>query len=130
MDPFLAEKDSIRLDTIKERGMVIKNRFAITGISRPNRIISLSVNGRIVKAIVAQGNNFEFKPQYSRFDANYGSVLLGNGKMDFEWQNYINSGFFIKNEIKHLKQFKDKNGKTYIIAAINNDKPKIYKIEN
>ncbi len=80
--------------------------------------------------LILGGNNFEFKPQYSRFDANYGSVLLGNGQMDFEWQNYYSSGFFIKNEIKHIKQFKDKNGKTYIIAAINNDKPKIYKIEN
>jgi hypothetical protein len=76
--------------------------------------------------IIMGGNNFEFKPQYSRLDANYGSVLLGDGKLGFEWQNYDRSGFFIKNEIKHIKQFKDKNGKTYIITAINNDKPKIF----
>lgn len=79
--------------------------------------------------LILGGNNFEFKPQYSRMDANYGSVLLGNGQADFEWQAYDKSGFFIKNEVKHIKQFKDKNGVTYIIAAINNDKPKIYKIE-
>ena len=76
--------------------------------------------------IIMGGNNFEFKPQYSRLDANYGSVLLGDGKLEFEWQSYDSSGFFIKNEIKHIKQFKDKNGKTYIITAINNDKPKIF----
>jgi len=76
--------------------------------------------------IILGGNNFEFKPQYSRLDANYGSVLLGNGKLDFTWQNYDTSGFFIRNEIKHIEQFKDKNGKTFIITAINNDKPKIF----
>ena len=80
--------------------------------------------------LILGGNNFEFKPQYSRLDANFGSVLLGNGQRDFEWQDYNTSGFFIRNEIKHIGQFKDKNGKTYIITAINNDKPKIYKIEN
>jgi hypothetical protein len=78
--------------------------------------------------IIMGGNNFEFKPQYSRLDANYGSILLGDGKLGFEWQNYDSSGFFIKNEIKHIKQFNEKNGKTYIISAINNDKPKIFSI--
>jgi len=79
--------------------------------------------------LILGGNNFEFKPQYSRIDANYGSVLLGNGAMDFEWQSYNKSGFYIRNEIKHIAQFKDKNGKTFIITAINDNKPKIYKLE-
>ncbi len=72
------------------------------------------------------GNNFEFNPQYSRLDASYGDVLLGDGKSNFKWQDYGTSGFFVKGEIKHLKQFKDKNGKIFIIAAINDSKPKIY----
>ena len=76
--------------------------------------------------LIMGGNNFEFKPQYSRLDANFGSVLLGNDKLDFKWQNYDESGFFIKEEVKHIKQFKDKNGKKYVIAAINDDKPKVF----
>jgi len=79
--------------------------------------------------LILGGNNFEFKPQYSRIDANYGSLLLGNGEMEFEWQKYNTSGFYIRNEIKHIGQFKDKNNKTFIITAINDDKPKIYKID-
>lgn len=78
--------------------------------------------------IIMGGNNYEFKPQFSRLDANYGSVLLGDGKMGFEWQDYDKSGFFVRQEIKHLKTFSDKDGKQYLIAAINNDKPKIYKL--
>ena len=35
------------------------------------------------------GNNYEFKPQYSRLDANYGSVLLNDGAGNFAWQEYF-----------------------------------------
>lgn len=76
--------------------------------------------------LIMGGNNFEFKPQYSRLDASYGNVLLGDGKLGFQWQDYATSGFFVKEEIKHLRQFKDKNGKTYLIAAINDQKPKVF----
>ncbi len=76
--------------------------------------------------ILMGGNNFEFKPQYSQLDANYGSLLLGNGKGDFEWQNYDKSGFFVREEMKHIAPFTDKSGKTYYIVAINDGTPKIY----
>ena len=78
--------------------------------------------------LIMAGNNFEFKPQYSRQDANYGNVLLGDGKLDFKWQNYEESGFFIKNEVKKLKFFKDKSGNNFLITAINNDTPKTYRL--
>jgi len=78
--------------------------------------------------LIMGGNNFEFKPQYSRLDGNYGNVLLGNKELDFIWQDYSKSGFFIRDEIKHLKQFKDRNGNTFIIAALNDTQPKIYQL--
>ena len=79
--------------------------------------------------LILGGNNFEFKPQFSRLDANYGNVLLGDGKLNFQWQDYETSGFFIKDEIKHLKAFRDKQGNAYMIAAINDNKPKIFKLD-
>ncbi len=79
--------------------------------------------------LIMAGNNFEYKPQFSRLDASYGNVLLGDGNLGFEWQNYDRSGFKIKDEVKYLEQFKDKNGKTFMIVAINNNKPKIFAID-
>jgi hypothetical protein len=76
--------------------------------------------------LIMGGNNFEFKPQYSRLDANYGNVLLGNKELDFQWEDYDRSGFFIREEIKHLKQFTDRNGRVFLIAALNEAEPKIY----
>ena len=80
--------------------------------------------------LIMAGNNFEFKPQYSRLDANYGNVLLGDGQMNFTWQNYTDSGFFIRDELKHLQKFKDASGETFIITAINNRKPKIFALND
>lgn len=78
--------------------------------------------------LILGGNNFEFKPQFSRLDANFGSVLLGDGELGFEWQQYDKSGFFVRDEIKHLKAFRDKEGRTFMVAAINDNQPKIYRL--
>ncbi|MBT8262997.1 MAG: VCBS repeat-containing protein [Bacteroidia bacterium] len=78
--------------------------------------------------IIMGGNDFELKPQFSRLDANYGSVLLNDGNLNFDWQNYDTSGFFIKEEIKHIRQFKDAEGNAYIIVAINDEKPRVFGI--
>ena len=105
-------------------------------ISLPNRVQFSCVCGIVCTDVnkdgnidlILAGNNFEFKPQYSRLDSNYGSVLINNGNMDFSWQDYNTSGFMVKNEVKHLKQYTDKDGKTYVIVAINDEKPKIFYI--
>jgi hypothetical protein len=78
--------------------------------------------------LVMGGNKHEFKPQFSRLDAGYGNVLLGDGNLDFQWQEYDQSGFFLRGELKFLKPLRDKEGKTYLVAAMNEDKPRIFKL--
>jgi enediyne biosynthesis protein E4 len=95
--------------------------------SSVNAITTLDVNKDGVLDIVLSGNQYEFKPQFSRLDANYGSVLLGNKNGIFSWIPYNESGFFIKGEVKHLKTIKNKNNSFSIIAVINDSKPKIFK---
>jgi hypothetical protein len=90
----------------------------------------LDVNNDGLLDLIMAGNNFEFKPQFSRLDANYGNVLLNDGALNFNWQNYNTSGFFIKNEVKQLEVFQDKSGNSFVISAINNSEPKIYKLNN
>ncbi|KQC31008.1 VCBS repeat-containing protein [Flagellimonas eckloniae] len=77
--------------------------------------------------IILGGNKYNFKPQYSRLDASYGSVLMAKEGGKFEWLPYQESGFYVRGEIKHLLPFKDRNGQEYLFVAINNEKPKIYK---
>ena len=79
--------------------------------------------------LVMGGNNYEFKPQFSRLDAGYGNVLLGDGKMGFEWLDYDKSGFFVKGEVKFIRPIRDREGKTYLVVALNEDKPRIFKLD-
>jgi len=76
--------------------------------------------------LVMGGNNFGFKPQFSRQDASYGHVLLGDGELGFTWQDYSHSGFFVRDEIRHLSPFADKHGRKFIFAAINSGSPKVF----
>ena len=91
-------------------------------------IACIDVNNDTHLDLVMGGNNFEFKPQYSRLDAGFGNVLLGDGKMNFDWQDYSTSGFFIRDEMKQIKRFKDAKQRYFLIAAINDQKPKVYKL--
>ena len=89
-------------------------------------ILCEDVNNDGFLDLVMGGNNYEFKPQFSRLDASFGHVLLGDGKLNFDWQPYDSSGFFVKGEIKHLETFKDASGKSFLIAAINDQAPKTF----
>tara|TARA_B100001146_G_scaffold225239_1_gene248464 strand:- start:929 stop:4279 length:3351 start_codon:yes stop_codon:yes gene_type:complete len=89
-------------------------------------IACTDVNNDGTLDIILGGNDYEFKPQYSRLDANYGSVLLNDGNMNFTWEDYNSSGFFVRDEVKHIVTFKDRSGKEYFFVAINNQKPKVF----
>ena len=90
-------------------------------------ILCTDVNADGINDLVIGGNFYGLKPQFSRQDASYGHVLIGDGKKGFEWKNYTETGFFVRDEIRHLRTFSDRNGKRYLIAAINNGIPKIFK---
>ena len=107
---------------------MIKNLPARVQLSCVCDITCTDVNNDGNLDLIMAGNNYEFKPQFSRLDASQGNLLLGDGQLGFTWQDYETSGFKVRDEVKYLKQFKDKNGKTYVIAAVNNNKPKIFAI--
>ncbi|MEN8125185.1 MAG: VCBS repeat-containing protein [Bacteroidota bacterium] len=111
-----------------ENKFIIKKLPTRVQLSCINDISCFDINKDGNLDLIMGGNNFEFKPQFSRLDADYGDVLLNEGNLEFTWQNYNKSGIFIKSEVKHINQLKDKNGKTFILFAINNEKPKIFSI--
>ncbi|MFI2742934.1 VCBS repeat-containing protein [Zhouia sp. PK063] len=76
--------------------------------------------------LIMGGNSMYFRPQFGSLDANRGSVLLGDSKGNFSWLKNRVSGLNITGEVKQIKTFKNKNGKTYLFVARNNDTPKIY----
>ena len=92
-----------------------------------NTICVTDVNKDGISDLILGGNQYEFKPQFGRLDANYGSVLLGNKSGVYSWVPYSQSGFFVKGEIKHIKTLKNKNQKVSVLAVTNYNTPKIFK---
>jgi cytochrome c oxidase subunit IV len=50
------------------------------------------VNNDGILDLILGGNQYEFKPQFSRLDSNYGSVLLGSKSGTFSWLPKSNIG--------------------------------------
>jgi enediyne biosynthesis protein E4 len=94
--------------------------------SSVNTICTMDVNNDGILDIILGGNQYEFKPQFARLDANYGSVLLGSKLGEFTWLPNKKSGFTMFGEVKNIKTIKNKNKKVSVIAVINDNKPKIF----
>ena len=67
------------------------------------------------------GNNHFFKLRLGKFDANYGTLLLGNGKGEFKYSNQIESGLDIRGAVKSSLLIEDK-----LLLGINNNSLKTY----
>ncbi len=133
-DPQVLERTILKEARVSASGIFENQGGTFVFHELPNRvqfscvcgIVCTDINQDGNVDILMAGNNFEFKPQYSRLDASYGNLLLGKGGFDFEWQPYEESGFFVRDEVKHLQAFKDQEGRSYFIAAINDRKPKVF----
>ena len=86
------------------------------------------INKDGIPDLILGGNNFSFKPQFSRLDANQGLVLFGNDKGGFI--NQTQTGFNVKGEVKEMEWFTNESGKRYLIVGINEEQPKIFSIND
>lgn len=95
--------------------------------SSVNAIEVMDINQDSNLDLILGGNEYNYKPQYSRLDANFGSVLFGDGTGTFDWIDYNESGFFVKGEIKNIHVIKSKE-QSYLLLGINNEQPKLFKL--
>ena len=86
------------------------------------------INKDGIMDLILAGNNFNYKPQFSRLDANQGLVLFGNNKRNFI--NESNTGFKVKGEVKEMEWYTNKKGKRFLIVGINNEQPKIFELND
>jgi hypothetical protein len=73
------------------------------------------------------GNFFGVPPDQGRYDAGYGSLLLGDGTGAFVPVSLQNSGFVVTGEVRQIKSLQTATGETLIMAARNNDTVVIFK---
>jgi hypothetical protein len=74
------------------------------------------------------GNEYQAETGTGRYDASYGQFLKNDGKGGFSSITPLQSGFIVEGDIKSLKQITTKNNEQLILAAVNNDLLRCFKI--
>ena len=67
------------------------------------------------------GNFYGVPPDQGRYDASYGSLLLGDGTGTFAPVSLQKSGFVVTGEVRQIKSLQTAAGETVVVAARNND---------
>ena len=75
--------------------------------------------------ILLGGNLHRAKPQVGKYDANYGTLLAGNGRGEFSPVSVVESGLSIVGEVRDFMVVEN-GGKSILLVAINDQPLKAY----
>jgi hypothetical protein len=77
--------------------------------------------------ILLGGNQFSVKPEVGRYDASYGSFLIGDGKGGFSYISAKSSGFRLDGEVRDIMEVTTSTGEI-IVVACSNDSLQVFKV--
>ncbi|HEX6181104.1 MAG TPA: VCBS repeat-containing protein [Chitinophagaceae bacterium] len=83
-----------------------------------------------MKDLLLAGNEYQAEVMTGRYDASYGWFLQGAGKGTFTAMPSLKSGFLIKGDVKDMEMIRLANGEKMILAAVNNDSMRAFRIRN
>lgn len=79
-------------------------------------IASMDVNNDGHLDLLMGGNMYKMKPELGINNASYGMLFTNNGKGNFEYVNYTESGIFCKGEVREILEVKSKEDGFIIFA--------------
>ena len=80
------------------------------------------------KDLLLAGNEYQTEVMTGRYDASYGCFLKGNSKKIFSFLSPVQSGFIIKGDVKDMAMIRSSKGEKLILAAVNNDSLRVFRI--
>ena len=83
-------------------------------------------NGDDFQDILLGGNMYHSKPEMGRYDASYGSLLLGDGSGDFKLMPASESGLKIDRAVRAIRKLSTPFG-DMVVVANNNDYPQLFR---
>ena len=102
---------------------------AAVQVSNINTIAAIDINNDNKMDLILGENKFGFPPQFGRLDAGFGDVLINLGNNNFSIMEHRKSGLNLTGEVKDIKEIKGA-GKRFVVMAINDQFPVLYKIKN
>ncbi len=83
-------------------------------------------NGDEIPDILFGGNMYDSKPEMGRYDASYGSLLLGDGKGGFRLMPIVESGLKMDRQVREIRKVSTLAGDR-IIVVNNNDYAQVFR---
>ena len=96
-------------------------------LSSIRAIEKVDVNDDGMEDLLLFGNDTDYTPQFSRLDANRGTLLMNLGNGDFKAISNQKSGLNVKGDVRDIETIK-LNNQDIIIVAVNNSKPVIIQL--
>ena len=87
----------------------------------------VDVNGDGAKDIIMGGNLFEVQPEWGRYDASRGTVLLADGTRSFEAVGTAASGLNVEGQVRDIISYK-RGDETYVLFSKVNGPMEEYKL--
>ena len=112
---------------INENGKLVKRSLPIQAqISPIKSALVLDVNKDGNMDIVTVGNHYGVEVETTRYDAGYGTVLVGDGNNNFKFLPAAKSGFYVPNDSRNMLSVEQGNT-SLIIVANNNDELTLFR---
>ena len=110
-------------------GKFVKHALPMEAQFAPvNAILCDDFDNDGIKDLLLAGNEYQTEVVTGRYDASYGCLLKGSNKAIFTAVPPAQSGFILKGDVKDLKFLQLASGKKIILAAVNNDSLRVFKI--
>ncbi len=79
--------------------------------------------------VVMVGNDYQVRPTYGRYDAGFGTTLLGKAGQSYNYLSPSSCGFFVNGDSRKAIQLLIK-GEKHIVVAVNSGSLKVFKVLN
>lgn len=93
-----------------------------------NTITCDDIDNDGIKDILLAGNEYQNEVMTGRHDASYGCFLKGRGNNAFMAISPVVSGFILDGDVKDMKLLQQKDGHKLILAAVNSDSLRVFRI--
>ena len=110
-------------------GKYLKHALPIEAQFAPvNAILCDDFDKDGIKDLLLAGNEYQVEVVTGRYDASYGCFLKGIKEKKFRFILPVESGFIIKGDVKDMELVHLRNKEKIILAAVNNDSLRVFRV--
>jgi len=112
-------------------GRFVKHPLPVEAQFAPvNAIICEDIDNDGYKDLLLAGNDYQTDVITGRYDASYGCFLRGSNKGEFIAVPPDKSGFVVRGDVKDMALIRLAKGKRIVVAAVNDDSVRTFRINN